>query len=427
MKTAIETKLVTKKLQDELSDWKDFGAVTTPPEIVHLMIRLSGIKKWKNLSILEPACGYCNFIGTIHEKYPSNNLTGIEFNDRAFSHIKQAYRKLPFELINNDFLLYESPKRYDLVIGNPPYGIIGNDSHYAIGATKETKDEYKRLFATWYGKYNIYGAFIEKSISVLAPNGRLVFVVPATWMVLDDFKKLRKFLSQTGRLQLYYLGGKVFKGMAVSTCIMVFEKNGTGLEVYEKKAEDFKLSFTKKNWQGEMITFENKQTRNLEKDKTLLTDIFDIKISARSPEVDKFSKLQKKQSKDSMNFINGRNVKKGFIDRTNYFDFWVKKNDVTKLKSFYGILPRIVVGHTKGGKIVAALEDKLHPYIGDVYHLLPKVKLTKPQLQQITDWLNSDEIDEYVTSLYKDITPHTTATQLRKIPIKINLNTGHLF
>ncbi len=80
-----------------------------------------------------------------------------------------------------------------------------------------------------------------------------------------------------------------------------------------------------------------------------------------------------------------------------------------------------MVGHTKGGKIFAAIEDKLYPYVGDVYHLLSKVKLKRNELDQIVEWLNSKEIEEYVTTLYKEITPHITATQLKEIPINIKV------
>ena len=35
-------------------EWKKFGAVSTPVDVVDFMIDVSGIKKWEGLNILEP-------------------------------------------------------------------------------------------------------------------------------------------------------------------------------------------------------------------------------------------------------------------------------------------------------------------------------------------------------------------------------------
>jgi adenine-specific DNA-methyltransferase len=97
-----------------------------------------------------------------------------------------------------DFLLWEPGEAFDLILGNPPYGIVGEASKYPIHVLKEVKGLYKKTFSTWRGKYNLYGAFIEKSIHLLKPGGVLVFVIPATWLVLDDFSLLRAFLAKEG-------------------------------------------------------------------------------------------------------------------------------------------------------------------------------------------------------------------------------------
>lgn len=71
---------------------------------------------------------------------------------------------MPFATFyEEDFLLRQPNESFDIVIGNPPYGIIGDASHHPIHLLKERKGLYKRRFQTWYGKYNIYGAFIEQA------------------------------------------------------------------------------------------------------------------------------------------------------------------------------------------------------------------------------------------------------------------------
>jgi len=428
----LANKVYLKKLEKTLEEWKSFGAVSTPREIVELMINLTSIEKRKNLDILEPACGFCNFIFNIYIQHPYNHFYGVEINDEIYQKIKSLFKDLPFNLIKADFLLWNTEKKFDLIIGNPPYGIIGDESHYPIHVLKKKKKEYKKIFNTWFGKYNIYGAFIEKSISLLKTNGKLVFIIPATWMILDEFKRLRKFLSYLGRVKVYYLGSNVFNGVSVSVCILIFEKGSKGAELYIRNNQNnynFIRTTTLTDWNGDILRFETEATKELETKGTRLGKIFEIKISARSPEIKNFDGIANNKNKEMMPFMNGRNIQKGFIDRNNYTNLWLKKEKVVKLKSFYAIVPRIVVGHTKGGKIVAAIEEEIYPYVGDVYHLLPKINLSRRELKDIVDWLNSEELNRYMETLYRDITPHTTATQLKMVPLhkKFNINLGTLF
>lgn len=432
IKESFNAEIVSKKLEKILIQWKAYGAVSTPQEIVDLMVDLSEIQGMSSLEILEPACGFCNFLLNIYSKFPDkkHKFFGVELNKEIYQEAKKLFGNFPFELINADFLLWETSHKFDLIIGNPPYGIIGNKSHYPIYSLNHLKNTYKEQFATWFGKYNIYGAFIEKSISLLKETGKLVFIIPATWMILDDFNKLRRFLSLHGKTKVYYLGRGVFRGIGVSTCILVFEKSKNGAELYYRNGGGFVLSNILNKWNGSILRFENKFTRYLEESSVKLGELFDIKISARSTEVRNFGCLSyEKCGEEYVPLLNGRNIKKGFITRDNYTHLWLKRSEVPQLKAFYKILPRIVVGHTKGGKIFAAIEDDLYPYVGDVYHLLPKTRLTRMELEKILEWLNSKEIEEYIKTLYKEITPHVTKTQLKLVPLKydeIKDARGHL-
>ncbi|MGC8838646.1 MAG: TaqI-like C-terminal specificity domain-containing protein [Anaerolineae bacterium] len=76
--------------------------------------------------------------------------------------------------------------------------------------------------------------------------------------------------------------------------------------------------------------------------------------------------------------------------------------------------PHIVVAHTKGTRVVAALDDRCYPW-REEFHLVPRVEVA--DLQGVVDHLNSEAVQRYTRGLYRDFVPHLTATMLRHIPI----------
>ncbi len=394
--------------------WKTYGAVSTPLEIVDFMISVSGVEKWEGLRILEPGCGFCDFLSRIHSKYPNNLFTGVELNSQIYNIISRLYPH--FRLVLSDFLLWATDESYDIVIGNPPYGIIGDKSHYPIHVLNGEKGSYRKLSSTWYGKYNIYGAFTEKGLKLLKDGGKLVFIVPSTFMILDDFKLLRKFISSFGRVKVFYLGARMFKDKTVSTAVLVVCKGLTGIELHEVKDLREKVQYYKREtYDGGIIRFESPKTRRFEKGALPLGDFFNLYFAARSPEIKRHPQASKVPGNGLVPILTGRNLHSGWIDYERcYSGFWMPREAASSLRSYYAF-PHIVIGHTKGGKLEAAVDKQCYPWREDI-HLVPKV--TGLELDEIVSYLNSEDTQQYMHSLYKDISPHVTITQLRQFPVK---------
>jgi len=393
--------------------WRSYGAVSTPSEIVDLMIELSGVKSWRGLEILEPGAGFCGFLRKIKKRHPENRFTGVEINREIFR--AAAAMRAEFNLVLADFLLWDAPGKYELIIGNPPYGIIGDKSHYPIHIVKESKKAYKTIFQTWFGKYNIYGAFIEKSVSLLKPGGCLAFIVPATFMVLDDFKLLRKFLAGSGRTKIYYLGPKTFPGKNVSAAIIIFTRGAQGIELYEiDKSRHITKHYEKEKYGGGLIRFESADTDAFERGKAKLGELFEIHFAARSPEIKKHPLTSTRPGKGLVPVLTGRNLHKGWIDYGRCFSgFYFPLKSVGELRRFYAT-KHIVIGHTKGTRLEAAIDDRGYPWREDI-HLIPKTK--NIALKPVLEYLNRAELEWYLRSLYKEISPHLTITQLKLLPI----------
>ena len=410
------TQRMAKNPMEKLVDQallKSLGAVSTPGKTVELMIDLSGVKRWNGLEILEPGAGFCEFLIRIRSRHPENKFTGIELNPEIFK-IASSMRK-NVEMVLADFLLWNPDKKFDLVIGNPPYGIIGDQSHYPIHALKEKRKSYRAAFKTWFGKYNIYGAFIEKSVNLLKDRGKLVFIVPATFMVLDDFKLLRKFLAESGKTGIYYLGPKIFEKRLVSTVVLVFKKGAKGLALFDAgNQDDIFQCFSKDEYDGAVIRFENEQTRGFEKGKVPLGEIFEIHFAARSPQIKNHPLVSTSPGPGLVPVLTGRNLRKGRIDYENCFSgLYFPKKKAGELREFYNSR-HIVVGHTKGGRVVAAVDELCYPWREEL-HLTPKI--SGLALKPMVDYLNSEEVQGYMKTLYKEITPHLTITQLKLFPI----------
>lgn len=424
-------------VNDNLKDVKkDYGMFFTPEHIVDFMVNLIDISDYTNengIAILEPACGLAQFLMGIKRNqlafFERTKLLGVEANQDVINYLTQLIIDDNIELIEADYLLWQSETSFDLIIGNPPYGIPSLSEHYTIKVDNVTKQQYKSLYETWYGKYNVYGAFIEKSIKLLKPEGRLIFVVPATFMILDEFKKLRAFLSRNGRTTLIYLGPDAFKPDAyVSSVVLDFRKSDINscLELLEYRGNEIHTVKINSHWKGEVVKFETNYTQTLE-DACFyrLGDIYEIRVSPRTPEIKNSFFIEKEkpvQEEDYLPLLNGRNLKCNKISYDIRTGYWVKKSDANKLRGYFET-PHIVVGlgFRENGKVAGALDERCYPWMGDIYHLLRKDDLFGSRFDmsesEILEYLNSDYVQKYVKGIYREITYHLSISQLKSLPL----------
>jgi adenine-specific DNA-methyltransferase len=401
-----------KALQVHMSEAerrKALGAVTTPPELVDFMVSLATPQRAR-VRVLEPACGDTPFLQAFAQRYGSHHeLVGVDIDPEA---VTKARKLLPSAtILEADFLLWQPSELFDIVIGNPPYGIIGEASHYPIHILKERKHIYKQRFQTWRGKFNIYGAFIEHAVRLLRPDGKLVFVVPASWMLLDDFARLRKFLSREGHIDVYYVG-RPFRDRNVVAVVLVLERGKEGLNLYDQGSKEPVIR--KEVYRGELIRFETPEALAFEREGIPLGELMEIYFAARSPEIRRHPSVVREPKEGLVPILTGRNLKPGWIDyETCYSGLWMPREEAPSLRFFYAF-PHIVVGHTKGARVVAALDERCYPW-REEFHLVPKI----PGLdeRQLVQHLDSEPVQWYVRTLYRDLVPHLTMTQLRLVPV----------
>jgi len=390
---------------------ESLGVVYTPSELVAFMVHLARPIKTR-CRVLEPACANAPFLEAFAARYGTHHeFVGVEIDP---SRLAKARERLPtMTFIEADFLLWEPKETFDVIIGNPPYGIIGDASHYPIHGLRAHKALYRQRSLTWRGKYNIYGVFIEHATRLLAPEGKLVFIVPASWLVLDDFVRLREYLATQGRLSVYYLG-KVFPKRNVSVVVLALEKGGRGLALYDGE----RLAVEKPTYNGELIRFETPELLQMERAGVAVGELFTIRFAARSPEVRRHPAVRTEPAPNYVPVLTGRNLNAGWIDYdTCYSGYWMAHDRAAELRAFYAF-PHLVVAHTKGARVVCAIDDRCYPW-REEFHLVPKS--VGIDLLRVAEWLNSAPVQHYVRSLYRDFVPHLTLRMLERIPVPISL------
>ena len=178
MDFSIDSIELTKNLSKE--EKKNNGIYFTPPSIIAKMIKAL-FPYFKNITkVLEPSCGSGEFIQRL-ERFSKFNIDSIEFNDTVYQSIKTRFKST---ILNVDFLSWNSPKKYDLIIGNPPFYVM-----------KKNEIKYNKYEHYYTGRPNIFVLFIAKSLELLENNGLLAFVLPKNFMNCLYYDNLRKHIS----------------------------------------------------------------------------------------------------------------------------------------------------------------------------------------------------------------------------------------
>jgi len=171
------------------------GFVPTPPAIVDLMV----VKLFEKTPpkpedmLLDPGCGRGAFIDGILRWCNKNNreiprIIGIESDPKHFAIAHEKYSKYPsIQIRHEDFLLH-IPGKFNFIIGNPPYVPI-------TGLTEQEKDEYRTLFQSATGRFDLYFLFFEQALNCLEKEGKLVFITPEKYLSVKSASQLRIILS----------------------------------------------------------------------------------------------------------------------------------------------------------------------------------------------------------------------------------------
>ena len=209
------------------SDGEIHGVVLTKPHIVDLILDLAGYKAGADLmsmKLLEPSCGHGAFlvpaVRRLMEAFRqsdgklsdlNNAITAFDIDPEHVTKTKEVLSELvasygygvkeSIALVNGwvfegDFLLANPPTNFDVIVGNPPYIRIEQ-------IAPKLQTEYRRRYSSLYDRADLYVAFIERSLSLLAPEGALSFICADRWILNRYGAPLREKLSKGFQIRAY--------------------------------------------------------------------------------------------------------------------------------------------------------------------------------------------------------------------------------
>jgi len=233
-------------------------------------------------NILEPSIGQGDLITFIIDKLPSITFDMYEID----TEIKLLDKINRDNIIFGDFLKQTIIKKYNTIIGNPPYIRIK--------------------------KGNLYIDFTEKCYNLLDKNGELIFIVPSDFLKLTSASKLLNDMMINGTFTHIYHphNEKMFENASIDIIIFRYCKNS----LIEKKVlyNNKLLYITNSNG---LITFGEEENNN----SVMFQDYFDIYVGLVSGK----EEVYKNEEIGNIEVLNGENK----IDKYIYIEKYPCENE----------------------------------------------------------------------------------------------------
>ena len=167
-----------------------------------------------SISILAPSVGAGNFIPLILEKYVGKNIeldimdidgNILEVTSILVSKMVSLYPNVKINIINDDYLTFKPTKRYDIIVGNPPFGKV----------TDTKKLEQYKLEAYNKNTNNLFTFFLEKSLRIA---DFISLITPKSLLNSPEYNDTRKYIAQKCRIKsILDFGEKGFNGVKIET------------------------------------------------------------------------------------------------------------------------------------------------------------------------------------------------------------------
>ncbi|MEK4910580.1 HsdM family class I SAM-dependent methyltransferase [Niallia sp. FSL M8-0099] len=225
------------------------GAFFTPTHVAKFIWDILTPRLPKQARVLEPSVGS----GVFLEHAPTEaEITALELDQTSAKVTSLLYPNA--EIIEGNALVHDRRNYYDLVIGNPPYGVsvdfpdTGEDWPSLGKATKGIRK----------GKSEV--AFIELAIKCAKPGGYIAFVLPKGISFANYAAKLRQYMYETcWQVATIFLPGETFQhvGTTIETQIIILRKVTPNARMIEPATKKWGSNFRRSDY-GDITEFNAK-------------------------------------------------------------------------------------------------------------------------------------------------------------------------
>ena len=175
-----KVKLTHQEIEELHCKSSQHGQFFTPEPIADLMAFLAELRS--NDSVIDPACGIGNLMLPCL-KYTSK-VYGIEL---VYDTAELASKVLKLNITRDNTLEHPPTEKYDVVIANPPFGVIGRGSIENWESFELNRNENKIR-----GKNQSEILFLELCLKIA--KRRVVIIMPDSFCANDNTKFAREWL-----------------------------------------------------------------------------------------------------------------------------------------------------------------------------------------------------------------------------------------
>ncbi|MCG5047475.1 MULTISPECIES: Eco57I restriction-modification methylase domain-containing protein [Pectobacterium] len=214
---------------------KEFGVFYTPMFLISFIIDKLPIDilNSQNINVLEPSAGDGRFIDNLLKKnhHTTINASLVEINkDSAELLTKKFIKHEKIRVINTDFLFYENHRKFDIILGNPPYI---SKKHLTKEQIQRCREILSSASIPNFADKNIWTSFIIRSIEMLEDNGIMALVLPFDLLQVKFGSYIQSYLIENfSRIEIYTSNKLAFDKAEQDTIILIAFKKSSKKGLY---------------------------------------------------------------------------------------------------------------------------------------------------------------------------------------------------
>lgn len=176
-----------------MKEEKKTGSYYTPMELIRFMVDYLEKEQQDFSNVLEPSAGDGRFLSLLLAK--AAHIEAIEVFEEKVKQIRYTYKESKVEVKKTSFLdyIFETPQKYSLIVGNPPYINLKMMEKEDIEKAKNICVQENLAKSIMQ---NMWLAFVVGATRLIDADGTIFFVLPMEFLQVQYAERLRIYLEQ---------------------------------------------------------------------------------------------------------------------------------------------------------------------------------------------------------------------------------------